>query len=88
MDAIPLGKSLAHDRSCAFLIKKEKIGIKNSKENANRLAVNRFLAIPDLQGTAMAPIPVITKTKPMQSKVSETSENNSARSGATRTPFN
>jgi hypothetical protein len=78
MDTIPLGKSLTHDRSCAFLIKEEKIGIKNSKENADRLAVNRFLAIPDFQETTMALIPVISKIEPMQSKISEISENTSA----------
>jgi len=32
MDAIPLGRSLIHDSSWAFLMKDEKIGIKNSKK--------------------------------------------------------
>ena len=88
MDAIPLGRSLAHDSSCGFLVMEAKIGIRISKENTNKLAINRFLAAPDLQETAMAPIANITITKPMQSKASETSENTSLLSEAPRTPFN
>ena len=88
MDAIPLGRSLAHDSSCGFLVMEAKIGIRISKENANRLAINRFLAAPDLQETAMAPIAKITMMILMHSKASETSENTSELSEAPRTPFN
>jgi len=75
MDAVPLGNNLIQARSCVFLMKEEKIGIKNSKENATRLAINRFLAIFEFQEKATAPIAEITKTIPMQSKISEISEN-------------
>ena len=74
MDAIPLGKSLIPDIPCGFLMKDTKIGINNSREKTNKLAINRFLAIPDLQETAIAPIAEMTTSKPMQSNVSETSE--------------
>jgi hypothetical protein len=87
MDAIPLGKGLIHDSSCVFLMREENIGIKNSKEKANRLAMNKFLANLDFQEATMAPIAVITITKPMQSKVSETSENTIALSEDPRIPF-
>lgn len=87
MDAIPLGKSLSRDSSCVFLTNEERIGIKNSKEKASRLAINRFLAILNFQETAIAPIAVITITKPMQSKASEISENTIALSDDPRIPF-
>ena len=79
--------SLIHDKPCVFLMKEEKIGIKNSKENATRLAINRFLTILEFQEIAIAPIAEITKTKPIQSKVSEISENTMALSDEPRTPF-
>ena len=87
MDAAPLGQSLIHDRSCVFLIKVARIGIKNSREDTIRLAINRFLAILDFQETAMAPIAEITITKPMHSKVSEISENTIVLSDDPSTPF-
>jgi hypothetical protein len=87
MDAIPLGKGLIQDSSCVLLMREENIGIKNSKEKANRLAMNKFLAILDFQETAIAPIALTTITKPLQSKVSETSENTIALSEVPRTPF-
>jgi hypothetical protein len=87
MDAIPLGKSLTPDRSCVLLIKEKRIGIKNSTEKVNRLAINRFLAILDFQETAIAPTAVITITKLKQSKVSEILENTITLSEVPRTPF-
>src|SRR4030042_250738 len=84
MDAIPLGKSLTPDSSCVVLMKEKRIGIKNSNEKANRLAINRYLAILDFQETAIAPIAEITTTKPMQRKVSEISENTIALSEDSR----
>jgi hypothetical protein len=87
MDAIPLGKSLTPESSCVVLMKEKRIGIENSKEKANRLAINRFLAILDSQETVIAPIAEITITKPMQSKVSEISENTIVLSEDPRTPF-
>jgi hypothetical protein len=68
-------------------MKEERIGIKNSKEKAIRLAMNRFLALLDFQETAIAPIEKTAIMKPMQSKVSEVSENTIALSDAPRTPF-
>ena len=75
MDAIPLGRSLTPGNSGVFLMKEKKRGIKISKDKANRLAIKRYLAILDFQETTIAPIAKITITKPMQSKVSEISEN-------------
>jgi hypothetical protein len=49
--------------------------------------MNRFLAICDLQETAIAPIAEIIKKALTQSKLSEISENKSALSVDPRTPF-
>jgi hypothetical protein len=87
MDAIPLGKSLTPFSSCEDLMKEKKIGISISKEKANRLAIKRYLANLDFHETAIAPIAVIIMKKPMQSKVSEISENTIVLSEKLRTPF-
>jgi hypothetical protein len=68
-------------------MKEERIGIKNSKEKANKLPINRFLVIRELHETAIAPIAEITIMEPMQSKVSEISENTIVLSDDPRTPF-
>jgi hypothetical protein len=68
-------------------MKEKRIGIRNSKEKAIRLAMNRFLAFLDFQETAIAPIEKTAIMKPMQSKVSEISENTIMLSDAPRTPF-
>ena len=69
-------------------MKVKRIGIKNSKEKANRLAINRYLAILDFHEAAIAPTAELTKTNPMQSKVSEISENIMALSENPITSFN
>jgi hypothetical protein len=75
MDAIPPGKGLIHEYPCVVLIKDERIGSENSKEKANKLAINRFLAIFNFQEMAMAAIAVIIIIEPINNKVSEILEN-------------
>ena len=87
MDANPLGKSLIHERSWGLLVNEERTGIRNSKKKAIKLAINRFLATLDFQEAVIAPIAEITIINPMQSRISEISENTILLSEAPRIPF-
>jgi hypothetical protein len=75
MDAIPLGIGLIHAIPCTSPTKVARIGMINSNDNANKLAMNRFLAAREFHEIAIATIAAMNTIEPIQSMVSEISEN-------------